>query len=83
MAVGGIFTKTNVGYNEELGKSLAQETNAGHDGAFRVVGGGSKGIFNIWCNWNPKKYDRPKTLADERFEEGNDFIDAAAVLIGK
>jgi hypothetical protein len=75
-----IFAKTNVGDDEELWEALAQETDGGNDGSFWIIGGCSKSILYAGRKWDTKEYDGAEALSDERFEEGDDFVDTPAVL---
>lgn len=81
VAVRCVFAKADVDDDEELREALAEETDGGHDGAFWVVGRGSEGIFGAGSEGDAEEDDGFKALADEGFEMGDDFVDAAAVLI--
>lgn len=83
VAVGCVFAQADVDGDEELGKALAEETDGGHDGAFWVVGGGAEGIFGAWGERDAEEDDGFKALADEGLEVGDEFVDAAAVLVGE
>lgn len=83
VAVRCIFAEADVDDDEELGEALAEKTDGGHDGALWVVGGGAEGIFGAGSEGNAEEDDGFKALADEGFEMGDDFVDAAAVLVGE
>lgn len=83
MAMGGILAEADICNDEELREALAKEADGGHDRAFWVIGSSSKSIFGTWRNRYTKEYDGAESFADEGFEEGDDFIEASTVLIGK
>ena len=83
VAVGGIFAQADVGDDEELGKAGAEEADGLDDGALWVVGGCAEGVFGAWGDGDAEEDDGSETFADERFEEGDDFVYAAARLVGQ
>lgn len=83
VAVGCVFADADVDDDEELREALAEETDGGHDGAFWVVGGGAEGIFGARGERDAEEDDGFKAFADEGFEVRDDFVDAAAVLVGE
>jgi hypothetical protein len=76
-----IFAKTNIGDDEELREALTQKTDRGDDWAFRVISRSAKSIFNARCNWYAKENDGSEAFANERFQEGDDSVDAEAILV--
>lgn len=83
VAVGCVFAEADVDDDEELWEALAEETDGGHDGAFWVVGGGAEGIFGAGCEGDAEEDHGFKALADEGLEVGDQFVNAAAVLVGE
>lgn len=76
-----VFAETDVGDDEELWESLSEESDAGHDWALWIVGGGPESIFGAWCDWDTEEDDGLQSLAHERFEEWDKPVDTAAVLV--
>lgn len=83
MAVGGIFAKTDVGDYEERREASAKEADSLYDGTLRVIGFGTERIFRVGGDGDAEEYYGSETLADKRFEEWDEFFDAAAMLAGK
>jgi hypothetical protein len=78
-----VFAEANVDGDEELGEALTEKTDGGHDGAFWVVGGGAEGIFRAGGERDAEEYHGFEAFADEGLEVGDEFVDAAAVLVGE
>ncbi len=83
MAVGGVFAETNVGDDEEVWETLAEEACCGNYGTFWVVGGGAERVFGVGMQWYAEEDDGFQAFGDEGFEERSEFIEAAAILAGK
>ncbi len=83
MAVGCVFAKADVGDDEEGGEAGAEETDGLNDWTLRVVGCGAKSIFGIWGERDTKEDYRAEAFPYKRFEVRDEFVDAAAVLVGE
>ena len=83
VAMGRIFTEAHVGDNEEGGEPGAEEAYRLNDGALRIVCCGAEGVFHIGGDGNAEKDYGAEAFADKRFEVGNEFIEAPAMLIGE
>lgn len=81
VAVGGVFAEADVGNDEELRKAGAEEADGLDDGALWVVGGCAEGVFGAGGDGHAEEDDGSETFSDERFEEGDHFVDAAAGLV--
>ena len=83
MAVGGVFAKADVSYDKEVGEALAEEANGGDDGASGVICSGAEGIFGTGGDRDAEEDNGAETSADEGFEVWDEFVDAAAGLVGE
>lgn len=83
VAVRGVFAETDIGDNEQGGESGAEEANGLDDRTIGVVGRGAQGIFHVGSCGYTEKDDGAETFADERFEVRDEFVDSAAMLVGK
>lgn len=83
VAVRRVFAEADVGHDEEVGEACTQEADGLDDGALWVVGCGAEGVFGSGGDGNAEEDDGSEAFADEGFEEGDDFVDAPAGLIGE
>ena len=83
VAVGCVLAETDVGDNEERGEAGAKKTDGLYDRALGIVGCGAEGVFDVWGDGNTKEDYGTETLPYERFEMGDELIEAAAMLVGK
>ena len=83
VAVGGIFAEADVGDDEEGGEAGAEETDGLNDWTLGVIGCGTKGVFDIWCDGNTEEDHGTEAFPYQGFEVRDEFVDAAAVLVGK
>ena len=81
VAVGGVLAEADVADDEEGGEGGAEEADALDDGAGRVVGGGAEGVFGGRGEGHAEEDDRAQAGGDERAEEGDEFVEADAVLV--
>ena len=83
MAVGGVLAKADVGDDEERGKASAEETDGLNDWALGIICCGAEGIFDVGRYWDAEKDYGAEAFPDERFEVWDEFVDAAAMLVGE
>ena len=83
VTVGSVLAETDVGDDEERGEAGAKKSDGLDDRALGVVGGGAEGVFDVGGNGDTKEDYRTETFLYERFEMGEEFIEAAAVLVGE
>lgn len=83
VAVGGVLAKADVGDDEEGGKAGAEKTNGLNHWTLRVIGCSAEGVFNIWRDRDAEEDYRAEAFPYERFEVGDEFVDATAVLVGE
>ena len=83
VAVGSVLAETDVGDDEERGEAGAKKTDGLDDRALRVVGCGAEGVFDAGGDRDTKEDYGTETFPYERFEMGDELIEAAAVLVGE
>lgn len=83
MAMGGIFTKADVGNDEEGRESSTKEAYGLYDWTLWVICCGTQSVFDIWCNGHAEEYYGAKTFPDKGFKVGYKLVDAATVLVGE
>ena len=83
VAVGGVFAEADVGDDEEGGKAGAEETDGLNDWTLGVVRCGAEGIFDIRGHGDTEEDYGLQAFSYERFEVGDESVDATAVLVGK
>lgn len=83
VAVGGVLAEADVGDDEESGKAGAEETDGLNDWTLGVVGCGTEGIFNVWRDRDTEEDYGTEAFPYKRLEVRDEFVDAAAVLVGK
>ena len=83
VAVGGVLAKADVGADEELGEALAEEADRLDDRAIRIVGRGTEGVLAAGLEGDAEEHDGLEALVDQGLEEGQELVDAAAVLAGE
>lgn len=81
VTVGSVLAEADVDSDIELRESLPQEADAADDGTLRIIGSGSQSILGTGLKRNTEENDGAKALVNERLEEGNEFVDTAAVLV--
>ena len=83
VAVGSVLAETDVGDDEERGEAGAKKTDGLDDRALGVVGRGAEGVFDVGGDGDTKEDYGTETFPYERFEMWDEFIEAAAVLVGE
>ncbi len=53
------------------------------DRPLRIIRSGPEGVFGARSNGDAKEDDGAKAFVDERRQVGDDFVDAATVLVGE
>ena len=81
VAVGSVLAETDVGDDEERGEAGAKKTDGLYDRALGVVGCGAESVFHVWGDGDTKEDYGTETFSYERFEMGDELIEAAAVLV--
>ena len=81
MAMGGVFTETDVGNDEKRGKARSEEADSLDDGTLGVIGCGAEGVLDVGSDGNAEENYGAEAFADERFEVRSYLVEAAAVLI--
>ena len=71
VAVGGVFAETYICHDEEVWEAGAEKSDGLDDGARRVVGGGTEGVFSIGIQGNAEEDDGAETFGDKGFEVGD------------
>lgn len=83
VAVRGVLAEADVDGDEELREALAQESDGLHDGALGVVGRRAEGVFAAGLQGHTEQDDGLQAFAHEGLEEGDELVEAAAVLPGE
>ena len=83
MAVGGVLAEADVGDNEKRGEAGAEETDGLNDRTLRVVGCSTESILHVRGNGDTEENYGAEAFPYEGFEVRDEFVDAAAVLVGK
>ena len=81
MAVGSVFTEAHIGNDIEIWETGFEETNGLDDGALRIVGGGTEGIFGVGNEGDAEEDYRPESFGNERGKVGDQFGDTTAMLV--
>ena len=81
--MGGVLAEADVGDDEERWETSAVETNGLNDWTLGVIGCGTKSVFNIGGDRDPKEDYGTQAFPYKRFEVRDEFVDAATVLVGK
>lgn len=79
----GVLAEAHVYGNEELREALAQEPNGLHYGALGVIGRRAEGVFGAGLQGHAEQHHGLETFTYEGLEEGNELVEAAAVLAGE
>ena len=81
VAMGSIFTKTDIGNDEEGGEPGSQEPDSLDDRTLWVISRGTEGILGSVSDGYTEEDHRAEPFLDERGEVRNQPVDAATVLI--
>ena len=81
--MGGIFTQTDIGNDEERRKAGADEPDCFNHRSGRVVGCCAKSVLYVWCNWNSEKDDGPEAFANKGLKMSGYFVEPTAMLVRK
>lgn len=83
MTVARVFTQTHICDYEE-GWELSTDELYGLDHrTLRVVGSCAQGIFGSGCERHTEEDDTSETFGHKRLKEGDELIQAEAVLVGE
>ena len=83
VAVGSVLAETDISDDEERGEAGAKKTDGLDDRALRVVGCGAEGVFDVGGDGDTKEDYGTEAFPYERFEMGDELIEAAAMLVGE
>ena len=83
MAMGGVFAEADIGDDEEGREAGPEEADGLDDGAVGVVGCGAESVFDVRSDGNAEEYYGTEAFANKRVEMRGEFMEAAAVLVGK
>lgn len=83
MAVRSVFAEADVCDDEEGREPSAEKTDGLNDRTLWVIGCGAERIFGVGRYRDTEENDGAETFPHEWLEVGDEFVDPAAVLIGK